>query len=300
MASDPLYRALFLGAGPQMQCGVGQFTRHLHETIEKLEPGTTATLTLTREEGSLGEIWRAVGLGTERGLQLSDRRLEARDLRAPAGARDGAAATTQDCPDSARMGRAALAAPAHLYPGTAAGRYHRHVLAAGAARTRGAIPCSAGPRRRPCWRRCRRTSRRRRALRFETAPSAGRRASDKRLIIGHFGSIYPGKQPEALLEIGSDPEAARAQAADRLYRLLHPRHRQCRAGVPCPRRRTRSVRRCHRQRLRRLGSRSVRPARRGRRLLLSARRGTDRAALQHSRLRAIRPAADRHRACPAG
>src|SRR5438445_10699242 len=61
MTGETRYRALFLGAGPQMHCGVGQFTRLLHETIEKLEPGISATLTLTREEGSLAEIWRAVG-----------------------------------------------------------------------------------------------------------------------------------------------------------------------------------------------------------------------------------------------
>jgi hypothetical protein len=61
MTGETRYRALFLGAGPQMHCGVGQFTRLLQETIEKLEPGTSATLTLTRSEGSLAEIWRAVG-----------------------------------------------------------------------------------------------------------------------------------------------------------------------------------------------------------------------------------------------
>ena len=44
-----------------MQCGVGQFTRLLHETIEKLDPGTTISLTLTRAEGSTADIWRAVG-----------------------------------------------------------------------------------------------------------------------------------------------------------------------------------------------------------------------------------------------
>ena len=44
-----------------MHCGVGQFTRLLQETIEKLEPGASTTLTLTRSEGSLAEIWRAVG-----------------------------------------------------------------------------------------------------------------------------------------------------------------------------------------------------------------------------------------------
>jgi glycosyltransferase involved in cell wall biosynthesis len=61
MTSKPAYQALFLGAGPQMQCGVGQFTRLLCETIEKLDPGSCTTLTLTRSEGSVAEIWRATG-----------------------------------------------------------------------------------------------------------------------------------------------------------------------------------------------------------------------------------------------
>jgi len=54
-------RALILGAGPQMQCGVGQFTIRLAETLEKLEPGSTAALTLSHTQGSLAEIWRGVG-----------------------------------------------------------------------------------------------------------------------------------------------------------------------------------------------------------------------------------------------
>jgi hypothetical protein len=61
MMSEPAYRALLLGAGPQMQCGVGQFTRLLGETIEKLDPGSSTTLTLTRTEGSSADIWRAIG-----------------------------------------------------------------------------------------------------------------------------------------------------------------------------------------------------------------------------------------------
>jgi glycosyltransferase involved in cell wall biosynthesis len=61
MTSDPRYQALFLGAGPQMQCGVGQFTRLLSEAVEKLDPGSSTTLTLTRSEGSAAEIWRAIG-----------------------------------------------------------------------------------------------------------------------------------------------------------------------------------------------------------------------------------------------
>jgi glycosyltransferase involved in cell wall biosynthesis len=61
MTAEPEHQALFLGAGAQMQCGVGQFTRLLYEAIEKLDANRCTTLTLTRSEGSLAEIWRAVG-----------------------------------------------------------------------------------------------------------------------------------------------------------------------------------------------------------------------------------------------
>ena len=60
MTSEPAYQALFLGAGPQMHCGVGQFTRLLGDAIERLDPGTCTTITLTRSEGSLAEIRGAV------------------------------------------------------------------------------------------------------------------------------------------------------------------------------------------------------------------------------------------------
>src|SRR4051794_25549302 len=61
MTSEPATQALFLSAGPHMTCGVGQFTRLLRETLEKLEPGSCTSLTLTRNDGTLSEIWRAVG-----------------------------------------------------------------------------------------------------------------------------------------------------------------------------------------------------------------------------------------------
>jgi glycosyltransferase involved in cell wall biosynthesis len=61
MTADSEHKALFLGAGAEMQCGVGQFTRLLCEAVEKLDPGSCATLTLTRSEGSVADIWRAVG-----------------------------------------------------------------------------------------------------------------------------------------------------------------------------------------------------------------------------------------------
>src|ERR1700751_3421503 len=54
-------RVLILGAGPQMRCGVGQFTLRLAETLETLEPGSAATLTLSQTQGALADIWRAVG-----------------------------------------------------------------------------------------------------------------------------------------------------------------------------------------------------------------------------------------------
>src|SRR3981189_2208718 len=61
MTLEPAHQSLFLGAGPQMRCGVGQFTRLLSETIENLDPGSCTALTLTRTEGSVADIWRAVG-----------------------------------------------------------------------------------------------------------------------------------------------------------------------------------------------------------------------------------------------
>ena len=48
---EPTYPALFLTAWPQMQCGVGQFTRLLQQTVESSELGSTTALTLTRSEG---------------------------------------------------------------------------------------------------------------------------------------------------------------------------------------------------------------------------------------------------------
>jgi glycosyltransferase involved in cell wall biosynthesis len=61
MTPEPAYRALFLGAGPHMRCGVGQFTRLLCEAIEESDPGACTTLTLTQREGTVAEIWRSIG-----------------------------------------------------------------------------------------------------------------------------------------------------------------------------------------------------------------------------------------------
>jgi glycosyltransferase involved in cell wall biosynthesis len=44
-----------------MRCGVGQFTRLLCEAIEESDPGACTTLTLTQREGTVAEIWRSIG-----------------------------------------------------------------------------------------------------------------------------------------------------------------------------------------------------------------------------------------------
>jgi len=59
---EPANPTLFIGAGSQMHCGVGQFAQLLSDAIEKLEPGRCKALSLTRLEGTLAEIWRATGL----------------------------------------------------------------------------------------------------------------------------------------------------------------------------------------------------------------------------------------------
>ncbi len=44
-----------------MHCGVGQFTRKLCESVDKHDPGSVVALTLTRSQGTLAEIWSGVG-----------------------------------------------------------------------------------------------------------------------------------------------------------------------------------------------------------------------------------------------
>ena len=203
MDSEPRYRALFLGAGPQMQCGVGQFTRLLHEAIEKLDPGSSDALTLTRTEGSLAEIWRAVGSAQNRDLQLSDRGLEARDLRplaalAIAWLRRRRIVLIQHEWRGLHWLRRITYMPALLLADTIVmfSPLVRRELAedplvgwtVGKTVLAPLPPNIAAP---PGIA----DSKLRRRL-------AAARA-DGRLLIGHFGSIYPGKQPNALLEIGA-------------------------------------------------------------------------------------------------
>src|ERR1700676_2399028 len=203
MTSEPAYQALLLGAGPQMHCGVGQFTRLLGETVEKLGAGDTTTLTLTRTEGSISEIWRAVG--TARNVVcnfpiVAWKRVRFRPLLALA---------------MARLRRRRIVLIQHEWAGLHWLRRITYLPALWLADT--IVMFSPLVRRELSddplvgWA----------ARKCVLAPlppnieapagvadsglrqqlAAAREAG--RLVIGHFGSIYPGKQPNALLNIGA-------------------------------------------------------------------------------------------------
>jgi len=202
MTGKTRYRALFLGAGPQMHCGVGQFTRLLQETIEKLEPGTSATLTLTREEGSLADIWRAVGTAQSVVCNfpiVAWKRVMFAPLVAMA---------------IARLRRRKVVLIQHEWNGL---HWLRRITYKPALLLADTIVMFSPLVRRELeddpllgW-----TAKKcvlaplppnieapagieDSKLRPRLAAAKG----DGRLVIGHFGSIYPGKQPNALLEIG--------------------------------------------------------------------------------------------------
>jgi glycosyltransferase involved in cell wall biosynthesis len=203
MTSEPRYRALFLGAGPQMKCGVGQFTRLLGETIEKIEPGISTTLTLTQSEGSFAEIRQAVGSAQSVVCNfpiVAWKRVIFAPLLAMA---------------LARLRRRKIVLIQHEWGGLHWLRRITYMPALLLADT--IIMFSPLVRRELAedslvgWT----------AKKCVLAPlppnieaSAGFADSelrhrlttarhDGRLVIGHFGSIYPGKQPNGLLEIGA-------------------------------------------------------------------------------------------------
>ena len=295
MTSEPAYQALFLGAGPQMQCGVGQFTRLLRETIEQLDPGSCATLTLTRSEGSLAEIWRAVASARNVVCNfpiVAWKRVMFRPLLALAIARlrgRRVILIQHEWAGLHRLRRITYV-PALLLADTI-------VMFSPLVRRELADDFLVGWTVRKCragaiaaeHRGCRGNRR------FQIAAAACRRAERGTAGDRPFRIDLPGQAAECAARHLRDPEGARAQAADGLYRIVHPRRRQGRAGVLRPRRRTRRHRRRHCQRLCRVRPRGVRPVQRDRCVLLSARRGPHRAALQRSGLRAVRPARDRHR-----
>jgi glycosyltransferase involved in cell wall biosynthesis len=203
MTSEPAYQTLFLGAGSQMQCGVGQFTRLLGETFERLDPGSSTTLTLTRGQGSIAEIWRAVGSARSAVCNfpiVAWKRVMFRPLLALA---------------IARLRRRRIVLIQHEWGGLNRWRRMSYIPAVLLANT--IVMFSPMVRRELAadpivgW-----TARK--CVLAPLPPNIEAPAGiadsrlrqrlaearkDGRLVIGHFGSIYPGKQPNALLAIGA-------------------------------------------------------------------------------------------------
>jgi glycosyltransferase involved in cell wall biosynthesis len=203
MTADREYKALFLGAGADMQCGVGQFTRLLCGAIEKLDPGGCTTLTLTRSEGSIADIWRAVGAARSVVCNVplvAWKRVILRPLVALtiARLRRRHVVLIQHEWASLHWLRRLTYLPALLLADTIVmfSPLVRRELADHPLLGWTAMKCVLAP-----------------LPPNIKAPSAitGSRLRERlaaarkedRLVIGHFGSIYPGKQPNALLDIAA-------------------------------------------------------------------------------------------------
>src|SRR5436305_9988978 len=203
MTSEPAYQALFLGAGPHMTCGVGQFTRLSRETLEKLEPGSCTSLTLTRTDGTLGDLWRAVGSARNVVCNfplVAWKRVIVRPLLALALARlrGRRVVLIQHEWGGLHWARRAVYLPA-LWLADAIVMFSplvKRELADDPLAARAARKCVLAPLPPNIEAPAGITDSKLR-LRLAAARESGR------LVIGHFGSIYPGKQPNALLHIGA-------------------------------------------------------------------------------------------------
>jgi glycosyltransferase involved in cell wall biosynthesis len=203
MTSEPAYQTLFLGAGPQMQCGVGQFTRLLRETIEKLDPGTSTTLTMTRSEGSIAEIWRATGSARNVVCNfpiVAWKRVMFRPLMAMAMARLRGRRIILIQHEWAGLHwlRRVTYIPALLLADTIVmfSPLVRRELADDPVIGWTARKCVLAPLP-PNIEAPAGIADTKLRQRLAAAREAGQ------LVIGHFGSIYPGKQPNALLDISA-------------------------------------------------------------------------------------------------
>jgi glycosyltransferase involved in cell wall biosynthesis len=200
---EPDHRALFLIAGPQMQCGIGQFTLRLCETVEKIVPQSTSTLTLTRDQTSLSEIWRAVGSAQNVVCNfpiVAWKRVILSPLLALVFARIRGKRTVLIMHEWGGLHRLRritylpallLADVIVMFSALVRRELADDPVASLAARKVVLAPlppnieAPAGIAASPLQQR------------LADARNEGR------LVIGHFGSIYPSKQPNALLEIGA-------------------------------------------------------------------------------------------------
>jgi glycosyltransferase involved in cell wall biosynthesis len=203
MTSEPAYQALFLSAGPQMQCGVGQFTRLLQETLERLEPGSCTSLTVTRDRGSLAELWRAVGSAQSVVCNfplVAWKRVMFRPLLALAIARlrGRRVVLIQHEWGGLHWLRRITYLPALWLCDTIVmfSPLVRRELADDAVVGWAAEKCVLAPLPPNIEAPAGIVDSR---LRQQLAAAR----DNGRLVIGHFGSIYPGKQPNALLHIGA-------------------------------------------------------------------------------------------------
>ena len=203
MTSEPAHQALFLGAGPHMICGVGQFTRLLQETVEKLEPGSCISLTLTRRQGSVSDIWRAVGAARSVVCNfplVAWKRVMVRPLLALAMARlrGRRVVLIQHEWGGLHWLRRITYMPALLLADAIVmfSPLVRHELADDSVMGWTVRKCVLAPLPPNIEAPAGITDSK---LRQQLA--AARESG--RLVIGHFGSIYPGKQPNALLDIGA-------------------------------------------------------------------------------------------------
>ncbi|VIO68340.1 glycosyltransferase [Bradyrhizobium ivorense] len=203
MTTKPRYRALLLGAGPQMECGVGQFTRKLQARLEQLEPGASTALTLTQSNGTIAEIWRAVGSADSVVCNfpiVAWKRVIVRPLLALL---------------FARLRRRKVVLIQHEWAGLNTLRRLTYIPALWLASS--IVMFSPLVRRELADDRLMRGMLRKCVL-APLPPNIEAPAGiadsmllqrlvaargDGRLIIGHFGSLYPGKQPNALLAIGA-------------------------------------------------------------------------------------------------
>jgi len=203
MTTKSRYRALFLGAGARMQCGVGQFTRRLGETIETLNPGSTTTLALTVEQGTLADIWRAAGSARNIVCNfpiVAWKRVIVRPLLALAIARVRGRRVILLQHEWAGLHwlRRITYVPALLLA-------HRIVMFSPLVRQELAADRLVGWTARKCVL-APLPPNMEAAAAIADSKWHGRLAAARaagRLVIGHFGSIYPGKQPTALLGIGA-------------------------------------------------------------------------------------------------
>ncbi len=203
MTADSEHKALFLGAGPEMQCGVGQFTRLLCDAIEKLDPGRCATLTLTRSDGTIGDLWRAVGTAQSVVCNfpiVAWKRVILRPLLvlAIARLRGRHAVLIQHEWASLHWLRRLTYLPALMFADTIImfSPLVRRELASHPLVGWTASKCVFAPLP-PNIKAPSDSTNSRLRERLATARKGGQ------LVIGHFGSIYPGKQPNTLLDIAA-------------------------------------------------------------------------------------------------